>query len=103
MPAPEWVSPVISAFIGLGLPLAISVVAKSTSRVVNLLIAYGSSLTLGALSAWVSGDFTSDVYSSVLAAVAASQIAYNAYWKSKLSGFEPVVTGTPDEHTENPV
>jgi hypothetical protein len=82
---PQWVAPVHSIVTGLFLPYLISYVAVSTKRWLNLLASFGSSALVGVLTAWLAGSFSADVWASVLAAVTATQLAYNAYWKQKLT------------------
>jgi L-lactate permease len=80
--APTWVAPVLAFGTGIVLPWVIEKVKFSTRKWVNLVVAYGSSLGVGVLSSWIAGDFTSDVYASLLVALGASQTAYKLYWKS---------------------
>lgn len=71
--------------VSIGMPRLIAFVAKSSNRTVNLLISYGSSAVLGILTALAGGDFGSDLLLNVTVAITATQTAYNAYWKDRLS------------------
>ncbi len=80
---PTWIAPVLSIIVSFFLPWLIAFVAKSSKRWLNMLIAFGSSAVIGVLSAWVAGNFSSDVWASIVAAITAAQLSYNVYWKPK--------------------
>jgi len=71
----------LSLITGFFLPWAIAFVARSEKRWLNLLIAYGSSVLVGAFNAFLAGNLSQDVFASLTASLAASQSAYTLYWK----------------------
>ena len=73
------------------MPWAISFVATSKKAWLNLVIAYGSSAIVGALTAYVGGQFTHAVWPSILAGITAAQLAYHVYWSPKKIAAETVV------------
>lgn len=80
----EIITLVLSIVTGIFMPWAIQFVAKSSKHWLNLLISYGSSALIGALTAWIGGQISHDIYASILAAIVAAQLAYSAYWKVQI-------------------
>lgn len=77
----QTLSTVVGLLASFFMPKAIAYVATSKKHWLNFVIAYGSSALLGAVAALAGGQFTKDVWMDASLFIAASQAAYNVYFK----------------------
>lgn len=74
----------ITALAGIGMPWLIKFVAKSSKTWLNLVIAWGSSVVLGIVTALIGGQFTNDVSLNILVAIGAAEASFKLYWQDKI-------------------
>ena len=80
---PEWLNPVL----GLFMPLLVRLVINANwSRVVKTIIALVTSICIGFLSTYLTGQFSiQNILTSISIIFSISQIAYNLFWKDVLN------------------